>query len=89
MAWLEDGIVSCPPMTFTEANARAAPLLDHLQQWVPECFPSHPANEPDRSAAEHVKLRSLPLLGTVVTCSGTVCWLLNLWFAFLGFKEKH
>ena len=52
----------------------------YLQQWAPECFPSHQAIEPGRSAAEHVKLRSSPLLG----------WLLVavlLAFKFVGFRS--
>ena len=30
------------------------------QQWTPEFFLSYQATEPDRSAAEHVKLRPPP-----------------------------
>ena len=52
MACPEDGRMPCPPMTFTETDARAASLF-HYKQWALECFLSHQATEPDWSASEH------------------------------------
>ena len=72
---------------------------NYFQRWAPECFPSHQANESDRSAAEHAKLRSSPwLLGIYFTllhntmtihtcCTGTVCYKFKF-MGFRGLKEK-
>ena len=63
-----------PLMMFPETDARAAPIIIiYSGSGRRECFPSHEATEPDRSAAEHVKLCSPPLLSSYyLYSSGTV-----------------